>query len=188
MVASDPRTSGHVPFRRVGHRVARDLIGYTMAIETPEPALDDYFMRLYEAFPEAPTAVHKYVIRAVDHDSYVLECDGELVARGAETEGLVSPLVAHCNRAVAMDTEYALIHAGGVQVGDVAVVLPAAMEHGKTTLTTGLVRAGFRYLTDEAVAIDRDALDAVPYPKPMSLDKGAWHLFPELEPDEPFAT
>jgi hypothetical protein len=54
------------------------------------------------------------------------------------------------------------------------------MEHGKTTLTAGLVRAGFGYLTDEAVAIDAATLNIDPYPKPLSLDPGSWSLFPEL--------
>ena len=44
------------------------------------------------------------------------------------------------------------------------------MESGKTTLTAGLVRAGFDYLSDEAVAFDWDTLDIVPYAKPLSID------------------
>ena len=81
-----------------------------------------------------------------------------------------------------------LVHAGGVERDGVGVVLPAPMESGKTTLTTGLVRAGFGYLTDEAVAFDRHTRRIVPYPKPISLDPGSWPLFPELEPHEPCPT
>jgi hypothetical protein len=50
------------------------------------------------------------------------------------------------------------------------------------------VRAGFGYLTDEGVAIDRESLRIHPYPKPLSIDRGAWPLFPELEPRADLAT
>jgi hypothetical protein len=66
--------------------------------------------------------------------------------------------------------------------------MPAHMESGKTTLTAGLVRAGFDYVSDEAVAFDWDTLEIVPYPKPLSIDPGSWKLFADLEPHAPFTT
>ena len=66
-----------------------------------------------------------------------------------------------------------------------AVALPGQAEAGKTTLTAGLVRAGLGYLTDEALALDRETLLVQPYPKPLSIDPGAWAFFPELEPPVP---
>jgi hypothetical protein len=54
------------------------------------------------------------------------------------------------------------------------------MESGKTTLTAGLVRSGWSYLTDEAVAFDWDTGRSRPFPKPLSVDPGSQHLFPEL--------
>jgi hypothetical protein len=62
------------------------------------------------------------------------------------------------------------------------------MEAGKTTLVAALVRAGFGYLTDEAVAFGWDDHNIEPYPKPLSVDPGGWELFPELEPDFDLAT
>ena len=63
-----------------------------------------------------------------------------------------------------------------------ACVLPADTESGKTTLTTGLVRAGFAYLTDEAVRSTGTTGEIEPYPKPLSIDPGSQFLFPELRP------
>jgi hypothetical protein len=68
----------------------------------------------------------------------------------------------------------------------VGVVLPADMEAGKTTLTCGLVRAGFEYLSDEAAVFDWDTGELRAYPKPLSIDPGAWPLFPDLEPHAGF--
>jgi hypothetical protein len=75
-----------------------------------------------------------------------------------------------------------MCHAGGVELDGIGFVFPAHMESGKTTLTTGLVRAGFSYLTDEAVAFDPATGLIEPFPKPLSIDQGSHHLFPELAP------
>jgi hypothetical protein len=89
----------------------------------------------------------------------------------------------------ALDTDdHLILHAGGVERDGIGVVFPADVEAGKTTLVAGLVRAGWGYLTDEGVAIDRDSLRIDPYPKPLSIDRGAWPLFPELEPQVDLAT
>src|SRR5207344_950749 len=86
----------------------------------------------------------------------------------------------------AVDPEYSVTgHAGGIERDGVACVLPADPESGKTTLTTGLVRAGYSYLTDEAVSFDWETGEIEPYPKPLSIDPGSQFLFPELEPSLP---
>ena len=60
------------------------------------------------------------------------------------------------------------------------VLLPAASGGGKSTTVAGLVRAGWAYVTDEASILDAATLEVQPYPKPISIDHGAWPLFPEL--------
>ncbi|MFP5334337.1 MAG: hypothetical protein ACLGIV_03400 [Actinomycetes bacterium] len=76
------------------------------------------------------------------------------------------------------------LHAGAVQSGTATVVLPAPTGAGKSTLVAGLVREGWRYLTDEAVLLDR-GLTAHPYPKPLSVEPGSQGLFTDLR-DPPF--
>lgn len=163
------------------------MLGYTVSISATDPALQAYLDRLFAAFPRAGAARHECTITATG-DRHVLRVDGEVHAEHDRPEGLVGPLVNVLNRRATEQAPHVLVHAGGVERDGVGVVLPAAMESGKTTLTAGLVRAGFRYLTDEAVAVDRATQALVPYPKPMSLDPGSWPLFPELEPHEPFPT
>ena len=75
-----------------------------------------------------------------------------------------------------------MCHAGCVSRDGIAMMLPADPDAGKTTLTTGLVRAGFDYVTDEGVAFTTGTTRITPYPKPLALDEGSWFLFPELEP------
>lgn len=61
------------------------------------------------------------------------------------------------------------------------VLLAAPMEAGKSTTVTGLLRAGWDFLTDEAAATDPDGTIWA-YPKPLTIDFGSWQLFPELAP------
>lgn len=76
------------------------------------------------------------------------------------------------------------LHAGAVQRGAATVVLPAATGRGKSTLVAGLLRDGWGYLTDEAVLLDH-SLRAHPYPKPLTVERGAQELFADLG-DPPF--
>ena len=75
------------------------------------------------------------------------------------------------------------LHAGGVQARGVGIVFPAKSGSGKSTLTAGLVRAGHAYLSDEAIALDWDTHVIEPYPKPISLDPGAYPMFTDWSPD-----
>jgi hypothetical protein len=111
-----------------------------------------------------------------------LRRDDETLIMDESAGALASRFVHHVNR-VAITAEYGVMcHAGGVQLDDLGFVFPAHMESGKTTLTAGLVRAGFAYLTDEAVAFHPESGIIEPYPKPLSIDEGSHFLFPELEP------
>ena len=83
--------------------------------------------------------------------------------------------------AVAAAGDDLVFHAGAVTGVEGAVLLPAAANHGKSTLTTALVADGAGYLTDEAAAVG-PGLVARPFPKSIVLDPGSFPLFPELVP------
>src|SRR5262249_5007766 len=117
-----------------------------------------------------------------------LQLDEDRVFQAEVVEALVGPLVHDLNRRALDSSEHLILHAGGVMGDGVGIVFPGAMDAGKTTLSRGLGRAGLGYLTDEGVAIDREPLRIHPYPKPLSIDRGAWPLFPELEPNADLAS
>jgi hypothetical protein len=83
--------------------------------------------------------------------------------------------------AVASMPDDLVFHAGAVTHGGHAVLLPAAANHGKSTLTTALVADGLRYLTDEAAAVTAE-LSVRPFAKAITLDPGSFPLFPSLSP------
>lgn len=69
---------------------------------------------------------------------------------------------------------YYQIHAGVVECDGQGVILPAGPGCGKTTLTAGLVRSGWRYLSDEFALIDPDDLRLRAYPKALCVKEGSF--------------
>ena len=160
------------------HALALD---FSLAIE--DDALGHHLEWLLAGFPESSSPAY-YVVGASEDDPQlvVLRQDAETVLQAADADSFATTLVTWINQQ-AIDPEYAvMVHAGGVARGRLACVLPADPESGKTTLTTGLVRAGYSYLTDEAVSFDWATAEIEPFPKPLSIDPGSQFLFPELRP------
>jgi hypothetical protein len=113
----------------------------------------------------------------------MLALDGKVVARTGHAASAVAQVVWHANQLVSTGTDRFLqLHAGAVVLDGATVLLPASMNSGKSTLTTGLVVAGARYVTDETVAVDLHRATVLAYPKPITLDPGSWEHFAGLEP------
>ena len=139
-------------------------------------------VRPFRAPQSGAGGVTKYVIRRGSERPYVLHADEELIATGTSARDFAKPLTWIINQNVisASRERYVLMHAAGVQLTGVTVILPADMESGKTTTTAGLLREGYDYITDEAVAICPETGCVHPFPKTLSVDPGSWSLFPEL--------
>jgi hypothetical protein len=166
---------------RAYHALAHDF-----RIESELPDVGRYLDGLLAAFPEADRVGTVYTVAEAADDDGVrrveVRDDDRVVARDASVGALAGSFVHHVNQQ-AISLDYAVTcHAGGVERDEVGFVFPAHMESGKTTLTAGLVRAGFGYLTDEAVAFDARTGLIEPFPKPLSIDAGSHSLFPELRP------
>lgn len=115
---------------------------------------------------------------------YLVRYGGDPVLGTSVLDLAITVLLWHVNAEVIRRStpRYPLVHAGGVVSHGVAVLLPAPPESGKTTTVAGLLRAGFGYLTDEAVAVDPTGLLAHPYPKALSVDAGSWEVLADLRP------
>jgi hypothetical protein len=77
--------------------------------------------------------------------------------------------------------DFILLHAGAVSHDGSSMLIPAEAGVGKSSLVAGLLDVGFRYLSDEAGAIDPVTGHAYPFPKRLSLDIRTIGLFPGLE-------
>ena len=128
----------------------------------------------------------RYAVRQVadEHQPYTLFADEERLASGRQAVDLTPTLAWHINRS-AVDRsldQYVLLHASAAALAGVTVILPADEESGKSTTVAGLLRNGFDYITDEIVAMDPSTGEVTPFPKALSIDPGAWALFPECRP------
>ena len=163
-----------------------EALGFSFALECEDAELQDYLEGVLAAFAFGGPVAHRYVLRSTGEPSEELPhevlLDGERIAGAAVGWAMVDSVVHDLNRRVVDSSPHLLLHAGGVAGDGAAAALPGHMEAGKTTLTAGLVRAGLTYLTDEALALDRESLLVHPYPKPLSIDPGAWPFFAGLAP------
>ncbi len=115
-------------------------------------------------------------------DPAQLDFDGEPIAEGTRSHAL-GMLLWHINReAVSRSPDLVRVHAAVAARGDSAVLLPAEMEAGKTTLVAGLVRRGLSYLSDEVAAVEPHSLRVRAYPKALAIDPGSWSVLADLRP------
>lgn len=147
------------------------------------PVLAPFRARLRGRTTTTPSA--RYEVRWSDTAGRVsLLADGERLGSSRSVVDLLGAFAWHVNRSVidASVDRYLLMHAACAVTGGITVVLAGDMESGKTTTIAGLLRDGFDYVTDEAVAVDPVSCTVSPFPKTLSLDRGSWALFPECRP------
>lgn len=159
-------------------------LGHRFTITTSVPVLDVYLQDLFADLPPVNDAKHRYVIDGPDDlGRFVARRDGDDIGPAGEAHRAFALLLWSINRGVIEGArDLVLMHAGGVEIAGNGVLLPGDMEVGKTTLVTGLLRAGAAYLSDEAVGIGFDDDRMRGYAKALSLDPGSWPLFPDLRP------
>jgi hypothetical protein len=74
----------------------------------------------------------------------------------------------------------AVLHAGAIRSADGSTfVLPGTNGRGKSTLVTGLMAAGFDYLSDDCVPVTRQGA-IVPLPFAICLKEGSWNVVADL--------
>jgi hypothetical protein len=172
---------------------ARRAASYAFRLRSNDAALVEWFDHLVASLPlvtddRVPAEWTVTCSDDADAPEWTIEVDGEEYITSSRRDDLLSSMLTKLNALVVDYWSGAVCHAGSVARDGLAVLLPADPGSGKTTLTCGLVRAGFEYVTDEGVAFVPGTTRIEPYPKPLSLDRGSWPLFPELEPNPPFLT
>lgn len=65
--------------------------------------------------------------------------------------------------------QWVIVHAGVVERGGRAMLLPASPGSGKSTLCAALAHAGWRLLSDEFAIVDPKTSEIVPIPRPIAL-------------------
>lgn len=80
-----------------------------------------------------------------------------------------------------------LLHAGVVEIGGRAIVMPALPGTGKSTLTAALATSGARLLSDEFGVVDLDDATLHPLVRPVSLKNASIDVMSAFAPSAEFA-
>jgi hypothetical protein len=75
------------------------------------------------------------------------------------------------------------LHAGVVSDGESLILLPAPSGRGKSTLTAGLLNAGFQYFSDEVALLEEGSFSTIPVPTSLCVKSAAWTLLTPLYPE-----
>lgn len=162
-------------------------LDHAFAVESDDAAVVAWLGSLFAGFEAAVGPARSYVLeRPADGGAVVLRFDGEIIVEAVDPAHAVAMLLWHVNRqVVAVSGDLVRLHAAGVARNGLAVVLPAPQESGKSTLTAGLIRHGFDYLSDEVVGIDPGSGRVHAYPKALSVDVGSQGVLAGLRPQLP---
>lgn len=112
---------------------------------------------------------------------YSLFVRNELHFRSQELDEVVAHAVWDVHQLVPKTArDFLFLHAGAVARDGAALVLPARMDSGKSSLVTALLRSGWSYLSDELGSVDPITDRIYPFPKLISLDEASLGFFPGL--------
>lgn len=161
------------------------VLAYSFRIRTTSQACGELVLRAIGACrsPDVADDAPTYVLEVGEEFAH-LDLDDKMVLRKARPGNAFSHLVWHfMSQAVAGVRHVLVVHAGVVVAPDGnAVLLPAPSGGGKTTLTAGLVRAGFSYLSDEMAAVDPESREVLPVPRSLFLKPGTFEALGIAEP------
>jgi hypothetical protein len=145
--------------------------------------LERYVLSFLPRMDCADFQPHIFIRIVQDAEQFQLTVDGVVVASAGRATSLVPVLVNVVDDAVIQRmTTLRAVHAGAVQWGKLALLLPGATHAGKSSLVAELLRQGATYLSDEYALIDSEGR-VHPYPRPLLLRNGGSQQFPVLPRD-----
>jgi hypothetical protein len=160
-----------------------EAAGYVFRFETRLSAVATLLERYLAPFRtegrgDGPT----YSVVGQDREApYLVSLDGQAVSEAWTVAWVVESVLQHVyEEAIGRTSDYLVVHAAAASWEGRGLVLSAPMDSGKTTLVTGLMRAGFDYLTDEAALLELETGILHPFPKALTLEPPTIALMPEL--------
>jgi hypothetical protein len=164
-------------------------LNLTFGVRSTEPDVGEYLdhvlsgLRCGEEDPELWYSIALAAPESEAEGAYSLLFGSEFIGRAHSKAFAIETLLWHLNGATVDRADpFVVLHAGGVTLEGVGVIISGPSGAGKTTLTAALLRGGFSYLTDEALAIDPATSLLHPYAKALSIKRGSWDLLADLRP------
>jgi len=134
---------------------------------------------------EAPaTDCTRAVAVTCEGDEYAIYVDGRPYGRCKGPRSLTPYVKAALWQSAIINHRYFLhLHAGVVSDGQSLILLPAPSGRGKSTLTAGLVHAGYQYFSDEIALLEEESFRTIPVPVSFCVKSAAWTLLTPLFPE-----
>ena len=165
--------------------------GFSFRVRASNREFGRHLDRLLAGFPKftgtRPITTYSVMSGVAGHPGWwAVYADERRISNCDFPSVALTHLFAHLNRAVVAHSpdDAVSLHAAACAWRGAAAVIAGPTESGKSTLAAGLALCGMSYLTDEVVEIDPIGLTVRPYPKPPSIDPGAWSVLPTLRPAE----
>lgn len=166
----------------VGHTPDEDrsytLLDYSFRVrggDSVTSTMIDAFIGRFGPGPPGDVPEYRFEERYGDGPvlPFRLSVDGRHLKSSADPRRLVEHLVWHVLSEAVGGSQRPLVHAGAVCRDGMAVLLPGPSGAGKTTLTAGLLRAGFSFLSDEFAPIEPESLMVLPFPRALCFKPGS---------------
>ncbi len=213
--SNDPDVIARDLTRLIDHLTDLGLLGRTQPWEPPSPqpgsALDrqevpqgavhpviDHRIAFRSTSPELLAEVDDFLGMGLADTEPTLVFDIETGADGGITittadewrfpapSTLYAQLPGVINEYAARSHSCVVLHAGAVRTPSGSILLfPGVIDAGKSTLVAALIQAGCDYLGDESIGLRSPTLEAVGYPKPLTLDNGSRRVLGLPEDSEP---
>ena len=151
-----------------------------MEFSSPIASLVTRWDALYAGFPDAAPGLPLLQVETSSASGGTLRTtvDGDVLLIDPDWSSHELEITRYLNhRKLDAEPNLVHLHAASVARGGRAVVLAGRSGDGKSTLTAKLMQAGWDYVTDEQVTLDEFDRNVIPYPRPLTLRQGVWHLF-----------
>lgn len=150
-------------------------LGLTTEIQCQDPALDATLRKLLRDLTDDDAGAHHVpdvVVSVNGEGPWQIHSPGHSATATNVTDAIDQALAA-VNLSAVMATPTLAMHAAVVTRHGETLVIPGPSGQGKTTLTTALLQHGWRYVSDEALALRWSDGSLVPYPRPLALSPWA---------------
>ena len=151
------------------------MAGHSFHIRFSEPGQEDAVWPVFSHLQVHRSTADSLIDIVRDSGGHTVLIDG-IVAGTCSTVREIGPIASQKALVVACSNTDSLItiHAGVVAQGGRCILMPGPSGAGKTTLTAGLVSAGFRYFTDEIAVVQRTTGRVIPCPAGLRVKDGSW--------------
>jgi len=164
--------------------VVGPLLGWRVRMRSTDLRAGKYLRAIFGDEHDSPSSGTRLLdlrLTAAGIDRLDLWIGDTLAAADVPTAEAPSRALASLNRWICYAPGPLLVlHAAAAARSGRAVALVGDSGAGKSSLVAALVRAGWTYLSDEAIGVDADA-NFHPYPRPITLRRGSWSALADME-------